>query len=78
MPMARKAERYGLAHTYQRHQSEHTRLYQIVVQYYPTFVAHLAQQGKGRGWPVSQAVSEKGQNHADFNGIRRVCGTNIR
>ena len=46
MPMARNAEWQGLAHAYQRHQPEHTRLYYIVEHHYPKFVAHLVEQGR--------------------------------
>jgi len=38
------AERVGGAAPYQRHWPERTLLYQIVEQYYPVFVAHMAQQ----------------------------------
>lgn len=58
MPMARKAEWHGLAHTYQRHQPEHTRLYQIVEQYYPTFVVHLAQQGRYLPFYIEQEFED--------------------
>ncbi len=44
MPMARRAEWQDLAHAYQRHQPEHTRLYYIIEQYYPKFVTHLAEK----------------------------------
>lgn len=58
MPMARKAEWHGLAHTYQRHQPEHTRLYQIVEQYYPTLVVHLAQQGRYLPFYIEQEFED--------------------
>jgi hypothetical protein len=42
----------GLA--YARHRPEDTRLYRLVEQHYPTFVAHLAEQGKAL--PAYQAL----------------------
>ncbi|MEJ2686489.1 MAG: transposase zinc-binding domain-containing protein, partial [Gammaproteobacteria bacterium] len=43
---ARTATRDRGAACYQRHRPEQTRLYRIVDEYYPAFVAHLAAQGK--------------------------------
>ena len=38
---------------YARHRPEATRLYRLVEQYYPAFVAHLAEQGKAPIYLVS-------------------------
>ncbi len=43
---ARTAARELGAYRYQRHQPEHTLLYQIVEQHYPLFVTHIARQGR--------------------------------
>ncbi len=43
---ARTADREGDAGRYQRHRPENSLLYQIVDEYYPTFTAHLAEQGR--------------------------------
>lgn len=37
---------------YQRHWPEQTLLYQIVDEYYPTFAAHLAEQGRAGNYRV--------------------------
>ena len=58
MPMARNAEWQGLAHAYQRHQPEHTRLYYIVEHYYPKFVAHLADQGRSLPTYIEQEFED--------------------
>lgn len=58
MPMARNAEWQGLAHAYQRHQPEDTRLYNIVQHYYPKFAAHLAEQGRSLPVYVEQEFDE--------------------
>lgn len=43
---ARNAEGHGSVARYQRHSAEQTLLYQIVEEYYPAFIAHLAEQGR--------------------------------
>ncbi len=44
---AARCDAKGLdSHCYQRHQPEHTLLYQIVEQHYPLFVTHMARQGR--------------------------------
>ncbi|MGT7357493.1 hypothetical protein ACRW34_26170, partial [Escherichia coli] len=43
---ARMASRDENTGRYQRHRPEQTLLYRIVEEYYPTFAAHLAAQGR--------------------------------
>ena len=45
LPAGREASPGGSAFRYARHRPERTLLYQIVEEYYPAFVSHLAAQG---------------------------------
>jgi hypothetical protein len=48
-PTGREASPGGGAFHYARHHPERTLLYQIIEEYYPDFVSHLAAQGTAGG-----------------------------
>ena len=74
MPRAapRMATRDRYAGRYQRHRPEQTLLYRIVDEYYPAFTAHLAEQGRGNKFRVTDEPPAPAQRRASISWAQRL------